>query len=375
MGDLPLVIPSGARFSCHMCGACCRNFTVDLDAGERERIARHDWSREGERFAEGFTVAGADPWDEPCDELKKQEDGACVFLDEDGLCLVEKRLGREAKPRICRKFPYVFIAAPDGERVAVSIECASRFRSLVDGAPVERARADLEALAPQSEPHRVKWRVQVAADARFLTPEEYLALEARLAAEIDEPRPLAALVGGLGAAIEEARRPVSGDLEGTWDLGLGEGPEEGFDHAWARLLVGIGKAALSRGGEIAGPAAELAEHPGSAWRAVLAAAEATAEGAAFVRAVLAGWLHEALPGRNPNAEDGVGQMIAGAILLAALARELAREAGEDADGPSPERLNLAAREVSLFFRNRSGTRVREATGGFAPICRAAAGLT
>src|SRR3989442_1079255 len=139
MKELPLVIQPGARFSCHMCGACCRGLTVDLDDGEKELIARHDWAREGERFADGFTVAGVNQWKEPRDELKKQADGACIFLDADGLCLVQKRLGHEAKPRICRKFPYVFVDAPEGARVAVSIECVSRWRSLADGAPVDRS--------------------------------------------------------------------------------------------------------------------------------------------------------------------------------------------------------------------------------------------
>lgn len=341
-----------------MCGACCRNLTVDLDPGEQARIARHDWAREDERFREGFVVAGVNLWNEPRDELKKQADGACIFLDRDGLCLVEKRLGRDAKPRICRKFPYVFVAAPDGERATVSVECASRWRSLADGAPVEAARAELERLAAESVPHKMKWRVQVAAEGRFLSTDEYLGLEDRLGAEIAEERPLAAMLGGLAAAVAALEERAEGPFE------------QDFDEAFGHALVAAGRAAIARGGDAAPVVAALAEAPGAAWRAALAAAEARPESAAFLRAVLAGWVWEALPGRAPSAEDGVGQMIFGAILIAALGHARAAEAGR----PTPAELNLAAREVSLFLRNMSGRRVREETGGFAALCRAAVEL-
>lgn len=354
MNPLPLVIEEGLRFSCHRCGACCRRFVVDLEPDEVAAIARHDWAAEDPRYRDGFTVRGENQWGEPRDELKKWGE-ACIFLDVDGLCLVEKRLGREAKPRVCRKFPFVFVAAPDGERAAVTIECESRWRSIADGAPVEALRAELEELRAKTRPHRTRWRVQVARDARFLTPEEYLALEARLAAAVSAG-PLAFAPPRLAAEVWAARLGGEGDIEGGFEIAGDE--QDAFGVALAALAATGTPAADRKGGALAAAVREVASAPG-AWRAAIEAADATAGGGDFLRAMLRGWIQEAIPGRNPTAADGVGQMIFGLVLAAATGRAMAGGAP-----PPLPRLNRAARDVSLFLRGKSGMRLREATGGY-----------
>lgn len=334
---LPLVIDPALRFSCHGCGVCCREFVVGVDAAEVERIARHDWAREAPRFRAPFALPAADAFGRPGLALRRVEGGACVFLDADGLCLVEKRLGREAKPRHCRKFPFELIAASDGTRVAVSIECASRWRSIEDGAPVEGARAELEVIAATSEPHRIAWRVRLSAGGPLLAPEAYLAIEANLRAAVARPGdPLEETLRALGRAVPRARPPSP---PGAPDA----------DRAVADLAAALAPAAADRPASLRSGLAALAA--AGATRHWLPDAEAAS---VFLRATLAGWIDEAWPGRAPTAADGVGRMIFGALLAAAIA------GGRDA---SPEDLNRGAREVSLFFRGRAARAVREAAGG------------
>jgi Fe-S-cluster containining protein len=37
---LRVVLPGGAKFSCHQCGDCCRNFPVSLTDAEAERYEK-----------------------------------------------------------------------------------------------------------------------------------------------------------------------------------------------------------------------------------------------------------------------------------------------------------------------------------------------
>ena len=51
--------------------------------------------------------------------LGHQADGACVFLDENGLCRIHAKFGEQAKPLACRIYPYAF--HPAGRHLAVSL--------------------------------------------------------------------------------------------------------------------------------------------------------------------------------------------------------------------------------------------------------------
>ena len=96
------------------------NRTITLKRGRRdpkvfklgEQAVNHQQVRVGDGAEDGVDVHG-----HPGRRLRRRPDGACTFLDRDGLCLVHKRLGEAAKPRVCRQFPFVFVAAPGGERV------------------------------------------------------------------------------------------------------------------------------------------------------------------------------------------------------------------------------------------------------------------
>ena len=78
-----LPLPS-QRYSCHGCGNCCRDFTVQLREADLEKLRSQDWERtlgdvtvefRGRRF------------------LAQRADGACVFLLEGGKCRIHAEFG------------------------------------------------------------------------------------------------------------------------------------------------------------------------------------------------------------------------------------------------------------------------------------------
>lgn len=52
--------------------------------------------------------------------LEKRADGRCEFLGEDTRCLLHRHFGEEAKPAMCRLFPYTFTTTPSGVYASVS---------------------------------------------------------------------------------------------------------------------------------------------------------------------------------------------------------------------------------------------------------------
>lgn len=68
-------------------------------------------------------------------QLAHQPDGACVFLNEKGLCRIHAKFGEPAKPLACRIYPYAFHPAGNELTVSLRFSCpsvaANRGRSLV----------------------------------------------------------------------------------------------------------------------------------------------------------------------------------------------------------------------------------------------------
>ncbi|MBX9686611.1 MAG: YkgJ family cysteine cluster protein [Candidatus Obscuribacterales bacterium] len=52
--------------------------------------------------------------------LEKRENGTCEFLSEENLCKIHQDFGIEAKPSICRLFPYTFTVTPDAVLASLS---------------------------------------------------------------------------------------------------------------------------------------------------------------------------------------------------------------------------------------------------------------
>lgn len=116
---LPVLMPAGVRqnWSCHSCARCCRELVGHLFEEDRQRIDRHDWRAE----------LGVEPYVQVRGRwvLNKRADGACVFLDERGLCRIHAKFGEAAKPVACRIFPFSVRPVEGGWRASLRFDCPS----------------------------------------------------------------------------------------------------------------------------------------------------------------------------------------------------------------------------------------------------------
>ena len=122
------------RYSCHGCGDCCRDFSVQLREEDLERLNSQGWEQElGEPITVEFRGRRY---------LRQREDGACLFLQEDGLCRIHAKFGFHEKPVACRLFP--FNLAPDARGTHAGLNFACRSVRANRGANLDSHRKDLE---------------------------------------------------------------------------------------------------------------------------------------------------------------------------------------------------------------------------------------
>lgn len=118
------------RYSCHGCGDCCRDFSVQLRDEDLDRLREQRWEeRLGERIVVEFRGQRY---------LRQRPDGACLFLQEDGLCRIHAEFGFDEKPVACRLFP--FNLAPDarGTTAGLNFACSSVRANRGGGLPSHR---------------------------------------------------------------------------------------------------------------------------------------------------------------------------------------------------------------------------------------------
>lgn len=119
MAKIDLQLPTIQNWSCHNCGGCCRQHLIAITEDEKQRIDRQKWT-EKDGISESVAVVEKNsdsktrPW-----RLGHQKDGACVFLQDDGLCRIHAKFGEEAKPLACRLYPYAF--HPMGKKITVGL--------------------------------------------------------------------------------------------------------------------------------------------------------------------------------------------------------------------------------------------------------------
>jgi len=145
-----VILPILQNWSCHNCGGCCREHQIVITADEKKRIDKQKWTA-----ADG--VVTDRPLIVPHGKdfrLNHQTDGACVFLDDRGLCRIHAKFGEAAKPLACRAYPYA--VHPSGNSVTVSLRfsCPSVVQNL--GEPVSQQRQSLEQLAKEIVPPNYK---------------------------------------------------------------------------------------------------------------------------------------------------------------------------------------------------------------------------
>ena len=155
---LPIYIPQlpGQKYSCHGCGSCCRDFTVQLTHADLQKLHEQGWK---ERLGQEYVVKfRGHSW------LKQKDDGACVFLGDNGLCKVHAEFGLEAKPLACQFFPFMLSPNVRDTHIGISFACGSVMAS--KGAALESHRGDvrrMSELLPASAPMPVKLQDTLAA--------------------------------------------------------------------------------------------------------------------------------------------------------------------------------------------------------------------
>jgi lysine-N-methylase len=140
-----LELPVLQNWNCHNCGGCCRQHLIEITEAERQRILDQHWTA-----ADGVettqVVVRMNGWfGRPRYRLAHQSDGACVFLDERGLCRIHAKFGEAAKPLACLVYPYAF--HPAGKSVAVSLRFSCPSVVMNAGRPVSQQQTEIRRIA------------------------------------------------------------------------------------------------------------------------------------------------------------------------------------------------------------------------------------
>ena len=146
MAGLRLALPTIQNWTCHNCSGCCRQHLIEITDEERRRIEEQGWHEDG-HFPSGQPVVvwhAGPPWKKRY-RLAHQSDGACVFLDENGLCRIHAKFGEEAKPLACRIYPYAF--HPAGKKVTVSLRFSCPSVVANHGKAVSEQQGELKKIA------------------------------------------------------------------------------------------------------------------------------------------------------------------------------------------------------------------------------------
>jgi len=105
----------------------------------------------------------------------------CPLLGADNLCAIHKRLGYDAKPLVCREFPFRFIETPRGVVVDVSFVCNEVLHNR--GEPIDQYQQELQKLFVQSRRKLavggkilLKTRLSITYDAYLLIEEKLLSI-------------------------------------------------------------------------------------------------------------------------------------------------------------------------------------------------------
>ena len=138
--SLRLVLPVLQNWSCHNCSGCCRQHQIEITDVERQRIVDQKWT-EADGVAPGKAVvrSGGGLFGPARYTLGHQPDGACVFLNENGLCRIHAKFGELGKPLACRVYPYAF--HPAGKSVAVSLRFSCPSVVMNAGRPVSQQQS------------------------------------------------------------------------------------------------------------------------------------------------------------------------------------------------------------------------------------------
>ncbi|HKQ49072.1 MAG TPA: YkgJ family cysteine cluster protein [Phycisphaerae bacterium] len=215
--QLPL-LQTNDRFSCGSCTHCCdQPWRTMIEADKAKALHAHDFSKYPQLAGRQFYSPAADGRDGFYD-LAKGEGTRCLFLDADGLCIIHKELGAEAKPAMCRQFPFLPSRTWTDDRLAMNFGCPSVQAN--QGEPLTRQSADIASILPaSSKPHKGAGAGIPFDTASTLTHEEYDAVCDHALTLFDEARAadiwtrFAELLSTLAALQEGLRKSPNGVID------------------------------------------------------------------------------------------------------------------------------------------------------------------
>lgn len=127
-----LIFHPGVRYACVGCGVCCHSFLLGpLRPADVERLEALRWPP-GVRLPVGQQAIHHLEDEGEAVPFLRTHKGRCVFLGDEGLCEIHRRVGGEVKPLVCRLFPYTFTRL--GPRASAGIAVSLQFESLALGA-------------------------------------------------------------------------------------------------------------------------------------------------------------------------------------------------------------------------------------------------
>lgn len=179
LATIPLIIPEDLRFSCQACGSCCVGTNIG-PVGEkvmaRLKGKKLDDLQDELKAKHGLFFASVNP-SHPDTILCSNRRGACIFLENDGLCKIHRRYGVEYKPEVCRLFPFQFIHTPEGIVVSLQLECREIIQAS-KGKLVKEQENDIRTLLMISRDNILKVRPFCSFDGKKMVPyEEYQRVE------------------------------------------------------------------------------------------------------------------------------------------------------------------------------------------------------
>jgi Fe-S-cluster containining protein len=145
------ILDDEIRYECHSCTACCTPpWLVHVEQEKLDAIRGFDWGTRYPQLAGHDPILMADVNGRQLPMLAKKDNGECIFLDADKLCIIHKELGYEAKPETCRRFPFFSAPMPDADHISAHFACPAVQDG--DGPCIEEQRDDILRTVPMSSP-------------------------------------------------------------------------------------------------------------------------------------------------------------------------------------------------------------------------------
>jgi Fe-S-cluster containining protein len=121
------IIDKNEGFSCGGCTLCCQQpYTIVIEKEKAEALGKADFSKYEQLQGQEFYYESNDAPDGFHMLTKQQGTTKCSFLDNsDGLCIIHKEMGADAKPGPCLKFPFHESPTFVDHRISVDFGCPS----------------------------------------------------------------------------------------------------------------------------------------------------------------------------------------------------------------------------------------------------------